>query len=257
MDKRKRLIASSIKYKGDWLSIYNDIIKHESIEEEYLQAADELKCKVITLMDEDYPIQLKTVHRPPFVLYYYGDITWTHDYLKNVSVVGSRVFSEYGERKTKEIVGELVKKDYTIVSGLAMGIDAIAHQTAIESGGRTIAILGSGIDYCYPSTNKDLYEYIKQKHLLISEYPGFTEPMPFLFPIRNRIIAGLSKTIVIPEAKRKSGTMITACLALKGDADVMCVPAEADTESGCNMLIKHGAYLVENVNDVLDFMSKF
>ena len=172
-------------------------------------------------------------------------------------MVGSRKHSDYGEKMTTDIGGDLAKRGYVIVSGLARGIDSIAHKAAIDSGGSTIAILGSGIDVCYPPENQDLYDEIKNNHLLISEYPNDVQPDSYRFPIRNRLIAGLSKTLVVTEASYCSGTLITAMLALQGNTDVMCVPYEAGRQSECNRLISHGAYLVESADDVIEQMSPY
>ena len=257
MKPRNTLIAFSLKYKGDWDAIMKALCDRESPEKEYLDQVEKLKCNTTTMLDLDYPQQLKAIRKAPFVLYYYGDLSLIQDYHKNVSVVGSRDYSEYGKRKTEEIVDGLSRNGFTIVSGMAIGIDTIAHQQAINSKGKTVAILGSGIDYCYPSSNIHLYERLKRHHLVMSEYPGNMEPLPYYFPIRNRIIAALSKTLVVTEAKYNSGSLITATLASKGNSDVMCVPYEADKESECNRLIKNGAFLVENVEDILEQMSAF
>ena len=153
------------------------------------------------------------------------------------------------------IARDLAKNGYVIVSGLAKGIDSIAHKGAIEGGGKTVAILGSGIDYCYPSENKELYDEIKSSHLLISEYPNKSMPTPEQFPWRNRIIAGLSNTIVVAEAGIHSGTYITVADGLMNGRNICCVPHMANLNSGCNKLIKEGAALVENAKDVIDEMT--
>lgn len=257
MKARNTLIAFSLKYKGDWDLIMKAVCGRECPEKEYLDEAESLTCNTTTMIDLDYPAQLKAIHKPPFVLYYYGDLSLVQDYSKNVSVVGSRDNSIYGERKTKEIVEGLVNNGFNIISGMVLGIDSIAHNQAIDSHGKTVAVLGCGIDVCYPVSNVKLYDELKRNHLIISEYPGKVQPQPYYFPVRNRIIAGLSKTLVVTEAKYHSGSLITATLALKGNADVMCVPYEADKESECNRLIKNGAFLVENVDDILEQMSSF
>ena len=255
MKARDTLVAVALKYRGDWDRMMKSINEQEKIEREYINQVAKLKCQVTTIFDGDYPQQLKNVHKPPLVLFYYGNLSLIEDYGNNVSIVGSRDYSEYGEKMTIDIASGLARKGYNIVSGLALGIDSIAHLSAIRSGGTTTAVLGNGIDFCYLKTNEDLYKEIKDKYLVISEYPMNTPADPYNFPIRNRIIAGLSKTLVVTEAKYNSGSMVTALLALQGDSDVMCVPYEAGTESECNRLIKGGAYLVEGANDVLDQMS--
>ena len=257
MEPRQTLIAYSIKYGGDWNKIFKAMKAREEIEECYYQAADTLKCKTLTLLDSDYPDHLKQVYKPPIVLYYYGDLSLIRDYRKSISVVGSRNCSDYGVNMTKSIAGELAAMGYVIISGLARGIDSVAHQAAIESGGKTVAILGCGIDNCYPEENESLCDYLKENHLVISEYPGFTPPQAYHFPIRNRLIAGLSKTLVVTEASYNSGSLVTALLALRGNSDVMCVPHEAGKNSECNRLINNGAALVESAKDVIEQMSPF
>jgi DNA processing protein len=172
-------------------------------------------------------------------------------------MVGSRNYSAYGEKMTRSIASGLAQAGYVIVSGMAIGIDTIAQNEAIENGGGTVAVLGSGIDYCYPARNKKLYEHLKNYHLVISEYPGDIVPESRFFPIRNRIIAGISKTLVITEAEPLSGTSTTAALALNGNTDVMCVPYLAGSHSECNRLIAAGATLVEEVEDVINNMSRY
>ena len=171
--------------------------------------------------------------------------------------MGSRECSEYGSTMTTQIVGDLARQGYVIVSGMAIGIDSIAHQAALDNNGKTVAILGSGIDYCYPKSNQQLYDEIKSKHLLISEFPEDIPPEPSNFPIRNRIIAGLSKTLLVTEAKYHSGSLTTALLAMNGNSDVMCLPYPAGEKSECNRLIANGAILVESAEDVIKEMSQY
>ena len=256
-DARDILIALAIKHKGNWNSIYRDASRNEIPEEYYFEQVRNMSCQAVTMIDPHYPHFLKAVFKAPFVLFYYGDLSIISDYQHNISVVGSRLNSEYGERITKEIVSGLAEKGYSIISGMAIGIDTIAHWACINAGSKTCAILGCGIDFCYPSSNEDLYKLLKQNHLVISEYPGTTAPSPEYFPIRNRLIAGLSKTLVLTEAGYKSGSLITASLALRGNSDVMCVPTQAGNESACNRLIMCGAYLVESAEDVLNQMQPF
>lgn len=257
MNSNTCVIALSLKYKGDWNQIYRAMVQHEQPEQIYVDQVQQLKCNVVTLLDLSYPQQLRNVEKPPFVLYYYGDLSLISNYHNNVSIVGSRNNSSYGERMTNQISSGLAEKGFTIISGMAIGIDSIAHRACVFNKGKTCAVLGSGIDYCYPETNRNLYDEIRQNHLIISEYPLNTSPSPENFPIRNRIIAGLSKTLVVTEAGHRSGSLITAMLALRGNTDVMCVPYPADVESECNQLIKAGACLVENANDVISQMSDF
>ena len=254
---RTKLIAMSLKYNGEWKKVYEDIVQRRDVEEEYVKQAEGLKCGTLTMVDEEYPEHLKHTHRPPIVLYYYGDISLLNDFHNNISVVGSRDCSEYGADITRKIVKGLAENNHTIISGLALGIDAIAHETAIKSGGKTVAVLASGIDYCYPVSNIPLYKEIKENHLVISEKPGNQPPEVFSFPFRNRIIANLSQTLLVTEAYSASGTLITVLHALQGNSDVMCVPYPAGSQSECNRLIMNGAYLVESAEDVENQIASF
>lgn len=242
------------KHKGDWEVIYEDIKNRVfPSQEEIDEGLSKIKSNYISLFNPLYPVHLKNIFRPPFVLFYYGDISLIADPDKNLSVVGSRDYSEYGAEMTRKIVKEVID-EYTIVSGLARGIDTIAHETAVKNGGKTIAVLGCGIDYCYPKENIVLYNDIKKNHLLISEYPGDTPPTNDNFPIRNRIIAGLSKGLLVTEAHYKSGSGITAHLALDFGRQIMFVPYHANEESLCNAFIRDGGFLVEDGEDVKDVM---
>ena len=254
---RELLIALVIKYKGKWDDIMTAVSLRQHPEDEFLEKANQLKCSTVTLLDPEYPSALRHIVKPPFVLFYYGNLNLISDYYKNISVVGSRDCSKYGSTKTTEIAGDLAAKGFTIVSGMAIGIDTIAHKAAIDRGGNTVAVLGCGIDYCYPPSNYKLYQLLKKKHLILSEYPGNEEPIPSNFPIRNRIIAGLSKTLVVTEAKYQSGSMTTALLAINGNSDVMCLPYPAGERSECNRLISNGAILIENAEDIINEMSHY
>ena len=135
---------------------------------------------------------------------------------------------------------------------MARGVDRIAHKSAIAANGKTIAVLGTGIDYCYPKENRDIYEEMKKNHLVLSEYPWLVAPQKRLFPFRNRIISGLSESLLISEARVKSGTMITAGYALEQGKNIYCVPGRFDDFQGCNELIKQGAKLITNIQDILE-----
>ena len=151
---------------------------------------------------------------------------------------------------TKKLVIDLVNNGYSIISGLAKGIDAIAHKTCLENDGNTIAVIGSGLNYIYPKENYYLYKEIGKNGLIISEYPDFVKPIAFHYPSRNRIIAGICDSILVTEAKNKSGTMITVKYGLDCGKDIFAVPSEACLDSGCNKLIKEGAQLVETIDDL-------
>lgn len=254
MDPRNILISLAIKFNGDWNRIYKSLKLRTDYEdeEEIIRNCQSLQCKVVTIMDEDYPQQLNYVIKPPFVLFYYGDLSLTSNLNKCIGVVGSREASPFGLSTTQKLVNGL-PKDVNVVSGLAYGVDSMAHKAAIESGHKTIAVLGSGIDICYPSINIDLYEEIKRNHLVISEYPPGSTPNNQNFPIRNRIIAALSKCLLVTEAKVRSGTMITVGISLALGRDVLCIPSINLGDSGTNLCIKQGAFLVETSEDINAF----
>ncbi|MFA5503054.1 MAG: DNA-processing protein DprA, partial [Bacilli bacterium] len=176
MKARNILIFLSLKYQGDWDLIYSAISAREKLDlNEVDQAIEKLPYQCLTLLDSQYPEILKRYHKPPFVLFYYGDISLLADSRQILAVVGSRKCSSYGQKATKSLVFSLASTQ-TIISGLALGIDTIAHEAAITAKGKTIAVLGSGIDYCYPKSNLLLYEKIKNHHLIISEYPDEVPP---------------------------------------------------------------------------------
>ena len=250
MDSRENLLYLALKYKGDWNPIYEDISNHEEIdEEEAKKLIATVNSSYITILDEEYPESLRSAYKPPFVLFYYGDISLLSDKNNKMAVVGSRKHTKYGKEMTEMLV-KGISKDFVIISGMAMGIDAVAHRAAIESGGKTVGVLGNGINFHYLEGNKDIYEECKKNHLVISEYPDMTPPNPACFPIRNRIIAGLCNNLLVTEGKVRSGTQITALLMVQKSGNVCCVPTRACEESICNHLIKEGAYLVETVEDI-------
>ena len=251
IETRKILIAHAVYYVGEWDKICESISKKDLLpNEEIIRLNSELKCKAVTIIDEDYPEYLRNAFKPPIVLFYEGDLSLIQDPYKCLAVVGTRHPTAKGKEITKDIVLKTCK-EYITVSGLASGIDRTAHETAIKGGGKTVAILGSGIDYCYPSVNQDIFNKIKKDHLLLSEYPPGTPPSPDHFPIRNRLIAVMSKGILVTEAAIRSGTSITVSFGLSYGKDVMCIPSDDYNNSGCNLFIKEGAALVENADDVL------
>lgn len=251
------LVYLSILHKGDWNKIYQDILDKVPInKDDVLKTVQNLNCNYITILDENYPLCLKSIYKPPFVLFYRGDINLLSDKNFRIAIVGSRLNTTYGKKTTEKLCKDLLflKENCVIVSGLAKGIDSIAHLSCLNHKGKTIAVLGNGLDVFYPKENENLYSLIASEGLLISEYPPFTMPSKDNFPNRNRIIAGLSLGIVVVEAKVKSGTMNTVCHALESGKQIFCVPNRCDEESGCNKLIKEGAKLIENANDILEEM---
>lgn len=256
MKARNILIYFSMLHKGDFDKIYHSLAQHESppSDAEVNEMLKKLTSPCITILDEDYPEYIRQkVYHPPFVLYYYGDLSLINDESKNIAFVGSRKCSDYGQRITSQIVSEVSEK-FNIVSGMAKGIDTCAHYACVNKIGKTIAVLGCGIDVCYPSSNRRLYQIIKKYGLLISEYPTDTPPEVRNFPMRNRIIVGLSRIMVITEAKKHSGTQISTAFALASGKDVCCVPYPADENSLCNHLIKQGAFMIENAKDLFDVL---
>ena len=246
------LVALAVKMNGDWNAIYEFIsTKQEFPEEEAKKLLKKVNSKAITCLDEAYPAYLKEIKKPPFVLFYHGDISLLKDGSKIISVVGARKNTAYGKKATEDLVGQL-SKNFIIASGMAIGIDSIAHRTAIRNGGKTIAILGCGINVCYIPDCLDIYEECKKNHLVISEYPDLTPPTIKSFPVRNRIIAGITRCLLIPEGKISSGTSITAGLMVENNGEVCCVPTDMYSNSLCNHLISYGAVLVETVQDIYD-----
>lgn len=247
------LLYFAVKYEGDFELIYKAIMNKEKCNySEVEEIVNNLKCKYTTIISSDYPVKLKHLNRPPFVIFYEGDLSILNK--KSVAVIGSRKNSEYGEEMCNKIISELVDKGIVIISGLARGIDGISHKIAISKNCGTIGVLGNGINYYYPKENEDIQNEIKKSGLLISEYPPFSKPKKENFPNRNRIIAALCNGLIVIEAKKRSGTMITVNEALNLGKDIMCVPNRANVDSGCNFLIKNGAYLVESSLDVLEIL---
>ena len=248
------LLYLSIIHNGDWFKIYDDITNKKPINKKDMDdVIKKVKDNYITLLNENYPQCLKSIYKPPFVLFYKGNIDLLASNNKKVAIIGSRENSEYGKSITKRLCKDLVNNgSITIVSGLAKGIDSIAHKTCLECNGNTIAVLGNGLNVIYPKENKDLYEEIAKKGLIISEYPFDSLPEGRHFLDRNRIIAGISDGITVTEAKVKSGTMSTVCHGLESGKQIFCVPDKLNNDSGCNLLIKEGAKLIENAQDILD-----
>lgn len=245
------LLYLSLKYHGDFNLIMKAIKNHEEVDEQLKDnLVKSLDCKYTTILSEDYPERLKTIASPPFVLYYYGNLNLVKN--KTIGIVGMRQMSNYGKQATEYFAKNLALNGYTIVSGMAKGVDAVAHWSAINNQGYTIGVLGTGIDYIYPKENRFLYDELKENQLIMSEYPHLTTPSKKQFPFRNRIIAGLSDSILISEARVKSGTMITAGYALEQGKTIYCIPSRYNDYNGCNELIKQGATLVVNATDIME-----
>jgi len=216
-----------------------------------IEEIDKKNINVITLNSSTYPELLKNICDPPVCLYVKGKLY--ADEL-SIAVVGSRRASGYGITVAKKISGELAQSNICVISGMARGIDTAAHVGALSVKGRTIAVLGCGIDLVYPPENKKLMEQIIEYGAVISEYPPGVEPAPHHFPVRNRIVSGMSVGVLVVEAGEKSGSLITAQLALEQGRDVYALPGNVISinSKGTNKLIQDGAKLVTSVQDILD-----
>ena len=230
---------------------YETILKNKdegliSRMEEYMNKND---IKYITILDENYPTSLKNIYDPPVLLFYKGDIELLK--YKKIAVIGSRLATNYGMNTAFRISKELSEK-YVIISGLAKGIDSAAHTGSIYANGKTIAVVGTGLDMVYPKENTNLFKSILKNGLIISEYVVGTKPIPSNFPERNRIISGLSSGVIVVEAAKKSGALITADLALEQGKTVYAVPGNIDSlmSIGTNELIRNGAVPYTGAQDL-------
>lgn len=216
-----------------------------------------LGYKALTLHDSTYPKLLKEIFDPPAVLYYKGDINVLE--FPSVAVVGSRKATEYGRVTAAKLSGDLAALGVTVVSGMARGIDTAAHQGVLRSAGRTAAVLGCGLDVCYPPENRKLRDEILHEGVLLSEFPPGTQPKPPHFPMRNRVISGLSLAVVVVEAAERSGALITADCALEQGREVFAVPGSihSPTSRGCHRMLKEGAAVAENVGDISSVLGLF
>lgn len=208
------------------------------------------KFPVLSILDSNYPLELKEIYNPPVLLFYQGNIELLSK--PKLAVVGARQASQIGCQSVKKIIKE-TNNQFVIVSGLARGIDTAAHVSALKNGGSSIAVIGSGLDVYYPTENKKLQEYMSYNHLVLSEYFTGEQPLKFHFPERNRIIAGLCQGIVVDEAKMRSGSLITCERALEEGREVFAIPGNIiDGKSdGCHHLIQEGAKCIISGKDIL------
>ena len=205
----------------------------------------------VSMEQKNFPEKLRNIQDPPYALYYIGRLPEEHR--KSVAIVGARGRSIYGCEVAQNLAKTLAEHGVQVISGLARGIDTDSHKGTLEGGGDTYAVLGSGVDVCYPKENRYLYQRILQNGGIISEHPPKTQPVSAYFPMRTRIIAGLSDCVVVIEAKEKSGSLITADFAMEQGKDVYAVPGRItdNLSAGCNKLIKQGAGIVQSVEDFL------
>ena len=199
------------------------------------------QCEVIGFFDKEFPEKLRQIYRPPIILFAQGDISLLNKEI--TTIVGSRYPTGYSKDVITRLVPNLIEQNIVVASGLARGVDALAHIATLKNNGKTIAVVGNGLNYSYPKENVDLQNQIKQKGLIISEYLPDTPPRPYRFPERNRILAGLSKSIIVTEAREKSGSLITVSLALQENRDIYAVPGPitSSLSAGPNQLIEAGA----------------
>jgi len=230
------------------------IISNRNIDnmERLIEDIEDSNIDVVTIFDQDYPKLLKHIYDSPKVLYRRGQMVEADSIA--IAIVGSRKATTYGKWATERLVKELVKLDVTIISGLAAGIDGIAHKKALEENGRTIGVLGNGLDIIYPKRNKDIYDEIPQNGAILTEFFFGTPPFAYNFPQRNRIISGLSLGVIVVEAKEKSGSLITAHHASEQGREVFALPGNINSifSRGTNMLIKDGAKLVMDIDDIVE-----
>lgn len=227
-------------------------LKHNPEQLKEWERIQQKGIQVICFEDSDYPVLLRSISNPPYVLYVIGDISLTENLC--VAVVGSRIATAYGKMASRKFGLELVQNNITVVSGMARGIDTEAQLGALEGNGHTIAVLGSGLDVVYPRENIRIFKQICETGLAVSEYPLRTPPDAGNFPARNRIISGLSRGVMVIEAMEKSGALITVDFALEQGRDVFAVPGPINSKNsaGTNNLIKQGAKIITSVEDVLE-----
>ncbi|MGD9126499.1 MAG: DNA-processing protein DprA [Planctomycetia bacterium] len=230
-------------------------IRHSDLTTNPAEELELCEANNITLLpdyDERYPRCLREIHNPPPLLFERGELL-PRDSL-GIAIVGTRHASDYGQKQARLLAAGLARAGLTIVSGMARGIDGVAHRAALEAGGRTVAVLGSGLMEIYPPEHKNLLEEIAAQGAVLSEFPPRMKPSAGAFPQRNRIISGLSLGTIVIEAAQRSGALITARLAMEQNREVFAVPGRIDqpNSKGCHLLIRDGATLVESVDDVLD-----
>jgi len=216
------------------------------------ERANALGMRLVAQVDDEYPALLREIHDPPLALYVKGNLLSRDS--RSVAVVGTRRATHYGMASARKLSSQLARSGLTILSGLALGIDTAAHEGALKAGGRTVAVIGSGLNCLYPAENGNLAERIAEHGAVISEFPLGRKPDKTTFPMRNRIVSGLSEAVLVVEAGRRSGATITANQALQQGRSVFAVPGRIDSYAsiGAHELIKCGAYLVTDADDILE-----
>ncbi|MEG1299549.1 MAG: DNA-processing protein DprA [Erysipelotrichaceae bacterium] len=241
--EREQLLYYAVKNGGEFGAISKDVESNAPWEK------IDYKGNYITVLDGIYPNKLRALKHAPWVLFYEGDLSFLKD--ASCGVIGSRICTDYSIKACIDIATFLSENKIVVVSGLAKGMDTVAHNYAIKY--KTIAVIGCGVDICYPKENMSLYNEIKKNHLLLSEYPNGVKPESFHFPQRNRIVAALSDKMVVVEARIKSGTMITVRETQKLRKEIFCIPHSLGsiTGGGCNELIKNGATCLVDLAELI------
>lgn len=226
--------------------------KDEKLLEKYENYINKNEIEVISINDKQYPEKLKNIYDPPVIIFAKGNMKLLNE--KAVAIVGSRETNEYGKKQAYEISYNLSKNNITIVSGLAKGIDEMAHLGALNANKNTIAVIGTGHDIVYPKENKNIYGNIIKDGLVISEYLVGTKPMPKNFPMRNRIVAAIADAVLVIQARKNSGAIITADFALEYGKNIYALPGNVDNfySEGSNLLIKEGANVIMNYKNILE-----
>ena len=246
----KPLKKLSIEKKASFVSFYNQTnIKQE------MQRYKDAKIQWVDVFSTEYPKHLKTIYAPPVILFYKGKLELLEQYIW-LGVVGSREFTPYGQLAVQHILETLFeqsKNQIGVISGLAKGIDTEAHVLTIKNHQKTVGVIGTGLDVYYPKTNQQIQDLMSKNQLVLSEYPMGAKPLKFHFPERNRIIAGLSRGVLVVESRKRSGSLITAYNALDEGRDVFAVPGSIfeETQMGNHRLIQLGALLTQNGEDIL------
>lgn len=235
-------------------NVVNEIInqRQDRVLDEINNRLNSLKYRVITLLDDEYPVLLRQIYDPPPVLYCKGIPIKNHH--PAISIVGSRRSTSYGRQMAEKLGYELALAGITVVSGLARGVDAMAHYGALKANGVTVGVLGCGIDRIYPPENRKLFNIMEEEGTIITEYPPGTGPVAGNFPARNRIISGMTNGVLVIEAGIKSGALITVDFALEQGRDVYALPGNINVpqSAGTNKILKEGAKLVTDIQDILE-----
>ena len=240
-------IAEIKKYR----KLFEQSWLHHTIHSEALYIR-QCQHQFMTILDAVYPKLLREIYNPPAILFYRGNLQLLSR--RKIGIVGARYATSYGLRVTEALVPKIVKEGFTIVSGLAKGIDSRSHEMAIQNGGQTIGILGTGLDVYYPYEKKELQQTMKQNQLVLTEYVNGSGPKKYHFPARNRIIAGLSLGVCVMEARKNSGSLITAQAAMDYGREVFAVPGSIfqSFSTGCHELIQDGAKCVQTIDDICE-----